>query len=134
MKFRPRLRWRVGGRRQSEVCRTDSAQRGVRLLSTPHGRPVDLDRWLELAGSGDDEPPGADSDQVRALQAELLGVLDDPTSSMPPSSTSMSSDEWAELPNERRAALRLVALRRLDPRLVPRTMRHALGRTSSPEH
>ena len=131
-----------GGRRpRGETCRTGSANRRIRPHLGREEQPVDLDRWLELADvhddPADDDPPARgslddadaeDREAARRLRDQLLEVLDDPTKSIVPMSAEMGQDEWDQLPGGRRRRLRIEALRHLDPRLVPRTVRHALNR------
>jgi hypothetical protein len=94
----------------------------------PDEPAVDLDRWLELTGSDDIESTAAAVDGARRLQGKLLDVLDDPGGSVVPSpTTDLDQEGWENLDPAERIGARRAALRRIDPRLVPRTVRRVSG-------
>lgn len=94
---------------------------------------VDLDQWPVMAAgelSGDGPVGSADPDALDALRQRLLRALDDDTASfVPPSAGDMSQDDWDRLPAEDRRRYQEAQLRRLDPRLVSRSLsRQMTGR------
>ena len=128
MRFRSRL-WPGASRWSSHRFRARIARRPSRR-SDPTDRAVDLEHWLELTDSVDVEltPEGAEA--ARRLQGRLLDVLDDQSDSdsvVPSTLPDLGRDDWKGLTSAERAAARLEALRRIDPRLVPRTVRRVFG-------
>jgi hypothetical protein len=92
-------------------------------------RPVDLDQWLESTGSAEVDADEDGLAAARRLQGKLLDVLDDETVSVVPSQvTDLDQGAWERLDCRERVELRRAALRRVDPRLMPRTVRRVFGR------
>lgn len=103
----------------------ESQHQASRATPDP-GDSIDLDTWLRIAADCEPSPPIEDgpfpTPDLCSLRDKLLAVLEDEEASLvPPAAGDMTQQEWDALPDAEREGYRREQLRRIDPRLVPRT-------------